>query len=390
MDTIHNPKTNKFINLKTKTGVGVLRKYVENLSNNTEYNTIIHPITNKKLKTNGKKGVELLEEYTQTGGGDKRFYITERKIGDKHFLQVYMNESLNKLNTINHLTSYFIVEDIFLKNIGKLIPEIKRIILQLYEVKLGDYTSISEYNYLFDMTGTYNRNIFGKISTFHKVNNSLPKEGLPTISNVYGNNYVSPNIPETVSQITRLESIPLEPFITNNKQNHKPPYTSLNLNDIISIISIINDPNKTNIVKLNKITLKIKSENIEFNLELIDVGGFGEVYKVFSETGLQCALKIELGTNTPNSNILTTNSNLPKEYNIIDMRKIEFNGTSYIFMEFMYGNIYDLLQFGRNNSTYQPNNILQLKILKIILISVYNLYIHDFVYTDLKLENVLY
>lgn len=381
MDTIHNPKTNKFINLKTKTGVGVLRKYVENLSNNTEYNTIIHPITNKKLKTNGKKGVELLEEYTQTGGGYKRFYITERKIGDKHFLQVYMNESLNKLKTINHLTSYFIVDDKFLKNIKQLITEIKKKISKLYEntnfkhkTGLGyatkiflseDYRQISDYNYLFEVEGS----IFGKISSFKN-------------RKYHVNSQPSPNFPPNVPQITRPESILLEPFITNNTKYHEPPYTSLNLNNIISIISIN--------INLNKITLTIGSENIEFNLEVIDEGGFGTVYRVFSETKLQCALKIEYGKNTPNSNILTTNPNLPKDYNIIDMRKIEFNGTSYIFMEYMYGNIYNLLQFGNNHSTYQPDNILQLKILKIILISVYNLYIDNFVYTDLKLENILY
>lgn len=365
MDTIHNPKTNKFINLKTKTGVGVLRKYVENLSNNTEYNTIIHPITNKKLKTNGKKGVELLEEYTQTGGNVIRFYITERNIKGEYFLQVYMNQSLNKYNRINKLTSYFTINDDFLKNEEDLIKKIKMKILELYNVDLTSYREISKNNYLFKIKGS----IFGRTSSLKNRNYSVYKQPSSNFS---------PNVP----QITRSESMVLVPFITNNTKYHKPLYTSLNLNDIISIISIN--------INSNKITLTIGSENIEFNLEVIGEGGFGKVYKVFSETGLQCALKIESGKNTPNSNILTINSNLPKKYNIIDMRKIEFDGTSYIFMEYMYGNIYDLLQFGNNHSTYQPDNILQLEILKIILISVYNLYIHDFVYTDLKLENVLY
>ena len=192
MDKIYNPKTNKFINLKTK------------------------------------KGVELLEKYTQTGGGSVRFYITERKIGDKHFLQVYMNQSLNKLNRINNLTSYFTINDNFLKNKKELKEEIKRKILELYKVNLKFHREITQNNYLFEVEGS----IFGKINSFKNRKSHV-------------NSHQSPNFPLNVPQITNGPPINTNKYknfektnyykiifddtfkITNNNNNNKKQYNNI-------------------------------------------------------------------------------------------------------------------------------------------------------------------
>lgn len=347
MDTIHNPKTNKFINLKTKTGVGVLRKYVENLSNNTEYNTIIHPITNKKLKTNGKKGVELLEEYTQTGGSNTDNYLYDiiedayKSIGMK---KNKVSEEFCKIEN-NHIDKNIFLLDMHgseekYKKYIKLRPCDSVILSCIPSHSCSTYTTkygksigikflkrfkkicrrsslILKNSSSFCMYKNWCPNLNFKL----KVNSRLPFQGLYKAYNFSEwENYDSTNkLIYRVENMSRLEYINLEKVIQNLQETEPSGFTLFvitcrnfrpmhitNMNEIF-IMNYINE----NPHKVNDVLTSLNSSYINLFINILEVYYYIHItHKLISKDKLKTYFSIESDVNLVDiciNNILDNN-----------------------------------------------------------------------------------